>query len=1331
MRHPIFHWQSLRTRVTLITLVVFLTGIWSLALYSNQLLRQDMERRLGEQQLSNASFIAAGINNDLTERLRALEIMAATISPAVMENAKALQALLDNRPVFQGLFNGGVFATGLDGLATASLTRSSERAGINYRDRDYIAAALDEGETTVGQPMIDQRTLAPGFGMAAPIRDAQGKVIGALAGITNLSAPNFLDTIEKGNYGKGGTYVLAAPLHHLVVTASDKSRSMGELPVLGSAPLHDKFAQGYDGYGIQVNFRGEEQLVAAKNIPVAGWFLGIELPTAEAFAPMHAMRQRLLLAAMLLTLVASTLIFWRLGRQLSPMLDAVKTLASLTQVDQPLKPLPITRQDEVGELIGGFNRLIETLMRREEALKTSEARFRCLTEMSSDCYWESDAGHRFTQYTAGKDLPSDLILQSARLIGLEQWEMPTVLPTPEGWRMHRKVLDAHLPFRNFEITRIGSNGALRHISTSGDPVFDAAGQFTGYQGIGVNISERKQAEEVTKTQQTQIKLAAQVFAQGREGIAIADSRGRIVMANSAFTAIRGCSEAEVLGKKLHVFISVRHSPGFYKTLWRTVRAKNHWEGEIWGNHMGGKEFPSWVVISPVRSPEGDITHYVGTFNDLSNTKAAESRIQWLSHFDALTGLANRELLQDRTAHAISMMQRVNQPLSLMRVSMDHFRSVTDTLGHQAGDELLVEVARRLGQTVREQDTVARLAGKEFALVLPGTPAGGAMQLAAELLRILAQPYRVRGRELTLTASIGIASFPDTAADTDTLLMGSEIAMHRAQLNGRNTCEAYTHEMYQQMLERDRISVALQQAVALDQLQLVYQPLVDLQTGQISGLEALLRWTHPDLGAISPAHFIPLAEKSGLIYGIGEWVMRRACRDIRDWTTKGINVPHVAVNMSPLQFRDAGLIRKIQAALADHQVDPALIYVEVTEGVVMDDVARSEAMLGELKALGIRLSLDDFGTGYSSLSYLKRFPFDKVKIDQSFVRDITTNSNDAVLVKVIVSMAHGLGLKVIAEGVETEAQCEIMRTSGCDEIQGYFFSKPVDTQAIEALLDEGRHLPPHLLRLQTPHRTLLLVDDEPAILSSLKRLFRQDGYVILTAGSGPEGLALLAEHRVDIIISDQRMPGMSGVDFMRAAKTNYPDTIRIVLSGYSELQSITDAINEGLVYRFFTKPWDDEPLREQVGKAFAYKEVMNENRQLDMKIRTTNQELVAANRQLGSVLQDTNHQIAREVLEHVPMPVIGLDTEGSMAFVNAAAQDLFAHSGPLLGAELAFALPGVNRAISLAVEGVPTGLRIDDTHYLVQWNNMGATTQSRGKLVTLTPVELPRMTHEHA
>lgn len=830
----------------------------------------------------------------------------------------------------------------------------------------------------------------------------------------------------------------------------------------------------------------------------------------------------------------------------------------------------------------------------------------------------------------------------------------------------------------------------------------------------------------------QLSVADIIFQQSREGILIADAQHNIVRVNQAFTDICGYSEAEVLGKNPRLLSSGRHTPDFYQAMWRSIESEGRWSGEIWNRHKNGKIYPEWTTIAALRDGQGRITHYVGSFSDMSDAKAAENRIERLSNFDALTGLANESQLKARTDQSIAMMQRSGEPLSMLLVGIDHFKSINDALGHQVGDGMLVEVANRLNATIREQDIVARVGGKEFVLVLPNTSANGAQHLAKKLLSTLVQPYTLTGHDVSPTATIGVACFPANGLDFEALYKSVEIALHRAQLDGRGTLRFYSDDIYQDLLQHEQLVNALRSAISLEQLHVVYQPLVDLRTGQTSGMEALLRWSHPELGIISPAQFIPVAEESGLIKAIGHWVIRQACRDIQNWQSKGLQVSHVAVNVSAIQFEGDDLIQQVKAALRDFQIDPCMLYLEVTESALMGDVHRSEAILRELKTIGVSLSLDDFGTGYSSLSYLKRFPFDKVKIDQSFLKDITISQSDHVIVKVIIAMAHGLGLKVIAEGVETEAQCEIMRSNACDEIQGYFFSEPISATEIEALLAQGRQLPSHLLSLHKPQRTILLVDDEPNILASLKRLFRKDGHQILSANSGAEGLDVLSKHRVDIIISDQRMPGMTGVEFLRAAKVNYPDTIRIVLSGYTELQSVTDAINEGAVYRFLTKPWEDVQLREQILKALEFKEVLEENRKLDINIRTVNQELVAANRQLESVLKATRIQatrektsldIAREVLEHIPSPIVGVDDEGLIAFVNAAAQRLFVDSGPLLGIELAYALPSLDAAMSQVAQGHASDISIDGATLTLTWTCMGASSPSRGRLITISKKEL--------
>jgi diguanylate cyclase (GGDEF)-like protein len=700
--------------------------------------------------------------------------------------------------------------------------------------------------------------------------------------------------------------------------------------------------------------------------------------------------------------------------------------------------------------------------------------------------------------------------------------------------------------------------------------------------------------------------------------------------------------------------------------------------------------------------------------------------------DELTGLPSHSLLMSRLQQDILLAQHRNRMVALLIVDIDRFKLINDSIGHTAGDQLIKDFASRLCSCRQADDTVSRHSGDAFALILKDISEPGQVSAICEnISRIVAAPFAINGEDIHLTCSIGVALYPQDGADPALLSKFANLARYRAKELGRNNFQFYFHEMNERMLERATLENALRSAVATDQLELHYQPMVDLQSGQIIGLEALLCWQHPELGMVAPARFIPVAEECGLINSLGEWVLQRACHDMRTWIDKGIRVPQVAINVSPRQFRDPHLIHKIESALTGMQIDPGLISLEITEGVLMSDAPSSEVTLRELKRLGVTLSLDDFGTGYSSLSFLKRFPFDRVKIDQSFVRDVMVNQYDAAIANAIISLAHSIGIKVIADGVETEAQCEFMRNSMCDEIQGCFFSKPLLRENLEMLLSEERCLPSHLLRLQKPPRTLLLVDDEPNILASLKRLLRPAGYQILTASSGKEGLDLLEKNKVDIILSDQRMPGMTGVEFLRTAKSICPDTVRIVLSGYTELQSVTDAINEGAVYRFLTKPWDDQQLRGYIEEAFQHKELADENRHLNLKIRTANQELASSNRRLEEMLKEKQQQIARdevsleivrEALQHIPFPVIGVDDDGMIAFVNTAASTLFRHCGPILGSDLAYTLPAIDAAISGTDEGEDCIDQIGNQPFRIKWHRMGEYSQSRGKLITLTKYE---------
>lgn len=531
------------------------------------------------------------------------------------------------------------------------------------------------------------------------------------------------------------------------------------------------------------------------------------------------------------------------------------------------------------------------------------------------------------------------------------------------------------------------------------------------------------------------------------------------------------------------------------------------------------------------------------------------------------------------------------------------------------------------------------------------------------------------------------------------------------------------------IEHNSIDIEAELNVAIDTnaLHLHYQPTVDLQTGHVVGAEALLRWQHPDHGRIPPAVLIPVAEKSDLIVRLGEWIIKQVCKDIAYWNLAGLHPPCIAINISPIQLQSNDFNNRLSGILESMAVTPDKVSLEITEQILMYRSDSIDKVFSDFKKQGFTLSLDDFGTGYSALSYLKHYPFDYVKIDQSFVQELPHNLDDASITRAVISMAHSLGIKVIAEGVETEAQCKFLSDNMCDQIQGHFFSKPLDSEQMQRFLQEKTVLDKHLLRLGKPDRTLLLVDDEPNILSALKRLLRRDEYRILTADSGHEGLEILEKNRVDVIISDQRMPIMTGVDFLRNAKKNYPDTVRIILSGYTELQYITDAINEGAIYKFLTKPWDDELIRANIREAFHYKEMEDENRRLTLQVQTTNQELISTNKLLAEMLEQKQKQISRdelslsivrEVLQYVPLPIIAVDDENMVVFINNSAEKIIPPSRLELGCQIEYMIPDAGPGIREFSEGLWFPVQVHGQLYNAQWKNLGGKHKSTGKIVML-------------
>ncbi|HEY6898127.1 MAG TPA: EAL domain-containing protein [Rhodocyclaceae bacterium] len=558
-----------------------------------------------------------------------------------------------------------------------------------------------------------------------------------------------------------------------------------------------------------------------------------------------------------------------------------------------------------------------------------------------------------------------------------------------------------------------------------------------------DISARKRSER-------RLLLSDKVFEYASEAILITDPEGVILRVNPAFTWLTGFRPDEAVGRKPNILKSGKHDDAFYTQLWRDLIANGHWEGEVWDKRKDGSFYPKWITINAVQQ-HGHITHYVALFSDITERKENENRVHFLANHDHLTGLPNRRMLEERALRATGNDRRRPQAMALLLLDLDRFKLVNDTLGHHVGDKLLIEVARRLTACVRTSDTVVRVGGDEFVVLIEDMDDRETIaHLADKVQEALSQPVLVEGNTLHTPPSIGIALYPDDGSDIETLLRNADTAMYRVKTNGRNGWAFFTAAMTEEVRERLSLEADLRRALPNRELLLHFQPQFD--QGRITATwEALLRWNHPQLGLLPPERFIALAEETGLIVPIGHWVLREACRTLKDWEAQGMGLCRVAVNLSARQFGTPHLLDSIRDALRDFQLQPEQLELEITESLLMD---RGEATLGTLKALkeiGVSLTLDDFGTGYSSLGYLKSFCVDRLKIDRSFVRDIEQDPEDAAIVKAVISLAQALNLEVVAEGVETENQRSFLRAQGCHTTQGFLDARPMPAHSVAEYL----------------------------------------------------------------------------------------------------------------------------------------------------------------------------------------------------------------------------------------------------------------------------------------
>lgn len=602
---------------------------------------------------------------------------------------------------------------------------------------------------------------------------------------------------------------------------------------------------------------------------------------------------------------------------------------------------------------------------------------------------------------------------------------------------------------DLEVDLIGKDGTLRQVTLYSNIVLDKKGCFLKYRSVLYDHTELKQTE-------AKLRIAATVF-EAQEGMLVANTEGLIISANHSFTTITGYSPEEVIGKNPCILSSGRHNREFYAAMWEQILRLGFWEGEIWNKRKNGEIYPEHLCITAVKDRGGVVQNYVGTLTDITLSKEAADEIQNLAFYDPLTRLPNRRLLMDRLNIALASSSRTGKQGALLLLDLDNFKTLNDTLGHDKGDLILQQTARRIEACLRAGDTVSRLGGDEFVVMLenlneqPLIAASETKVVGTKILAALDQNFPLDTYSYHITSSIGATVFNNQKAGIAELFKQADIAMYQAKKSGRNTMRFFDPQMQANIIARATFEQELQQAVTAEQFKLFYQVQVDA-SGKSIGAEALVRWLHPARGLILPSQFIPLAEETGLILPIGSWVLNAACAQLNAWanneTTKGFTL---SVNVSAKQFHQTDFVTQVQTAIDHHGVNPSLLKLEPTESVLLENIDDTVATMNALKMIGIHFALDDFGTGFSSLQYLKKLPLNQLKIDQSFVRDLLFDGSDQVIVRTIIAMAHSLNLEVIAEGVETEAQKQLLQDNGCNHFQGYLFGKPLPIEQFEASL----------------------------------------------------------------------------------------------------------------------------------------------------------------------------------------------------------------------------------------------------------------------------------------
>ena len=978
-------------------------------------------------QFKNFNSLEASVQEGIFTELLAKQNIFRDLS--LLDSQGEIQIFVSN----SGLLPSEIPATYLDSIA------------------DGWKTVMQSGILQYGEVRFDTGTGEPLIHVALPVTNLiSGKIDGVIVADTRIKTIwNSLAKIELGK--EEDLFVLDR--ENRIVAHRNPSIVLRETTY--SPPA---------GMSLGNGLSGRTSLVSTSRVTFNNLQLRVvkEISATAAFSPIIHTLEVFFFIGLSAFVVALLLIVVATRVVISPIEHLTNTARAIKDGDFSARA-DVPDQFEIGELATSFNemtsRLQETLVQLEREIHERK--------IQQEIVEKSERYNRmlFEETPLGLALCKmdgtlvDINPAYAKIIGrtieetlpLSYWDI-----TPEKYLPSEKEQLAQLEttgrYGPFEKEYAHKNGKLIPVVLTGLLIQQEGENYIW--SVVEDISIRKKAQQ-------RLRLLSKAMESSLEGIVITDAKERIAEVNDAYCTITGYSRDEILGKTPRHMQSGYHTPEFYQEMWDAISTTGKWQGEIWDRRKDGEVFAKWLSVSSLKDQDKQITHYVGVFSDITRIKRTEEELRQLAHYDPLTGLANRSLFTTLLGKKIQSSTRDTKAFGVVFLDLDRFKQVNDTLGHQAGDELLITIAERLEQCVRKSDMVSRLGGDEFTILL--TEYKGEFNpeiICQRVLESVAKPLVIEEHTVFVSASLGIALYPKDGCTVEDLTKNADTAMYQAKEKGKNRYQFYDETMNARALERLELENKLRQGIKAGQLCLYYQPKLDILQGQISGCEALIRWHHPEMGLIPPVKFIPIAEETGLVREIGKFVTREACRQAKIWSETIPELLPVSVNLSASEFSDSALLLEIKNVLEETGLDPSHLEFELTESTVMDySDQENMATLNQIQALGIRLSIDDFGTGYSSLSYLKNMPFNAIKIDRSFVKDITTDANDEAIILAIISMAHNLNMEVIAEGVETLEQMGFLRFHGSEKIQGYLFSKPLPPVELEARIasDEAREI----------------------------------------------------------------------------------------------------------------------------------------------------------------------------------------------------------------------------------------------------------------------------------